>query len=71
MSGQYLRLSLVLASGLLSGCSLLHELQPHRLHKLNNFPAPSLDPEFSAQEPSTETQVAEQTETRVVIRAQR
>jgi hypothetical protein len=31
-----------------SGCaSFWHELQPHRLHRINRGPAPSLDPEFS------------------------
>jgi len=30
-----------------SGCALWHELQPHRLHRLNRVPAPHLDPEFS------------------------
>jgi hypothetical protein len=30
------------------GCaSFWHELKPHRLHKWNRGPAPSLDPEFS------------------------
>ena len=39
----------------LAGCALLHELQPHRLHRWNRGPAPSLDPEFTtmkADEPS-------------------
>jgi len=32
-----------------SGCaSIWHDLQPHRLRRLNRGPAPSLDPEFSA-----------------------
>ncbi|MFO0917963.1 MAG: hypothetical protein U0872_06560 [Planctomycetaceae bacterium] len=35
----------------LTGCSLWHNLQPHRLHRLNQGPAPSLDPEFSRIEP--------------------
>jgi hypothetical protein len=34
---------------LVSGCaSLMHDLKPHRLRRLNRGPAPSLDPEFSA-----------------------
>uniref|UniRef100_A0A7C4LLB2 Uncharacterized protein n=1 Tax=Schlesneria paludicola TaxID=360056 RepID=A0A7C4LLB2_9PLAN len=33
----------------LAGCTLLHELQPHRLRRLNRGPAPSLDPEFTTQ----------------------
>lgn len=40
---------LIIGALLTSGCaSLLYELQPHRLRKLNRGPAPSLDPEFSA-----------------------
>ncbi len=36
-----------------SGCaSFWHELQPHRLRRLNSGPAPSLDPEFSALSPN-------------------
>ena len=31
----------------LSGCTLWHNLQPHRLHRLNQGPPPTLDPEFS------------------------
>lgn len=30
----------------LAGCTLLHDLQPHRLRRLNRVPPPSLDPEF-------------------------
>jgi hypothetical protein len=30
-----------------SGCALLHELQPHRLRRLNRVPPPHLDPEFT------------------------
>jgi hypothetical protein len=30
----------------LSGCALFHELQPHRLRRLNRGHPPSLDPEF-------------------------
>jgi hypothetical protein len=35
----------------ISGCALWHELQPHRLHRLNRGPAPALDPEFSQADP--------------------
>lgn len=31
----------------LSGCALWHNLQPHRLHRLNRVPPPHLDPEFT------------------------
>lgn len=32
-----------------SGCSsMMHELQPHRLQRLNRGPAPSWDPEFNS-----------------------
>lgn len=32
-----------------AGCaSFWHDLQPHRLRRLNRVPAPSMDPEFSA-----------------------
>lgn len=30
----------------LAGCTLLHDLQPHRLRRLNRVPPPSIDPEF-------------------------
>ena len=34
---------------LLTGCAKLrHELQPHRLRKINSGPPPSWDPEFSS-----------------------
>lgn len=36
-----------------SGCSLLYELQPHRLQRMNRGPAPSLDPEFTQWKPPT------------------
>ncbi len=37
---------------LASGCaSMMHDLQPHRLRRLNRHAAPSMDPEFSAIEP--------------------
>lgn len=34
-----------------SGCSLLHDLQPHRLRRLNRVPPPHLDPEFTQRRP--------------------
>lgn len=41
-----------------TGCSLLHELQPHRLRKLNSGPAPSFDPEFGSLNSSTAVDIA-------------
>ena len=39
----------LLITELLGGCaSVFHDLQPHRLRRLNRGPAPTLDPEFSA-----------------------
>jgi hypothetical protein len=41
------------------GCSrMLHELQPHRLNRLNRGPAPSLDPEFTSKSPRQLPQLA-------------
>ena len=41
-------LLLSLLSITLCGCSdLWHNLQPHRLHRINQGPPPSWDPEFS------------------------
>jgi len=31
------------------GCALFHELQPHRIRRLNRTPAPVVDPEFNSQ----------------------
>jgi hypothetical protein len=31
----------------LAGCTLLHELQPHRLRQWNRGPAPSMDADFT------------------------
>ncbi len=46
-------LVMILAASNLIGCaSLLHELKPHRLHRLNRHPAPSQDPEFTSLSPS-------------------
>lgn len=41
-----------------AGCSLLHELQPHRLRKLNSGPPPSFDPEFSLRDSSAAARLA-------------
>jgi hypothetical protein len=44
----------VLASGLwltTSGCSLMHNLQPHRMWRWNRGPAPSTNPFFSISDP--------------------
>jgi hypothetical protein len=41
-----------------TGCSLLYELQPHRLRKLNSGPAPSFDPEFSRLNSPTAVEIA-------------
>ncbi|HET6423996.1 MAG TPA: hypothetical protein VFG20_09955 [Planctomycetaceae bacterium] len=33
----------------MAGCaSMMHELQPHRLNRLNRNPPPSMDPEFTS-----------------------
>lgn len=33
----------------MAGCaSLMHELQPHRMNRLNRNPPPSVDPEFTS-----------------------
>lgn len=43
---------MLLTATSLTGCaSFWHELQPHRLHRLNRHPAPSLDPEFTSVTP--------------------
>ncbi len=45
-------LVMMLTAAHLVGCaSMLHELKPHRLHRLNRHPAPSLDPEFTSVTP--------------------
>lgn len=42
---------------LMCGCSSLwHELQPHRMRRINSGPAPSWDPEFSRIAPPVDTQ---------------
>lgn len=46
-------LVMILTTSHLMGCaSVLHELKPHRLHRLNRHPAPSQDPEFTSRTPS-------------------
>ena len=40
-----------------SGCTLWHELQPHRLHRLNRVSPPHLDPEFTLRESLTDEPV--------------
>lgn len=40
-----------------NGCALWHEMQPHRLHRLNRVPAPHLDPEFSQADKKAETRL--------------
>lgn len=42
-----------------SGCAAIwHELQPHRMNRLNRGPAPSLDPEFSQTTPDKQSRLA-------------
>ena len=44
----------VLAAGLWltsSGCSLMHNMQPHRMWRWNRGPAPSTNPFFSVSDP--------------------
>lgn len=53
---RYWKLICVLALGSLGCQSLLYDLQPHRLRRLNRHPPPSMDPEFSATDrPTNET----------------
>ncbi len=48
-------LCLSLLTVMLSGCAgIWHELQPHRMRRINRVPAPSWDPEFSQTSTSTE-----------------
>ncbi len=51
MSRTCLLVMLLTASSLMGCASILHELKPHRLHKLNRHPAPSMDPEFTSLSP--------------------
>ncbi len=43
-------LLLCVAPVALSGCTLWHNLQPHRLRRLNRVSPPHLDPEFTQRE---------------------
>uniref|UniRef100_A0A7C2K0J8 Uncharacterized protein n=1 Tax=Schlesneria paludicola TaxID=360056 RepID=A0A7C2K0J8_9PLAN len=55
----------------LSGCSsLFHNLQPHRLRRLNRGPAPALDPEFTAVEAQRPQTVVANSGQAVTVRAQ-
>lgn len=56
-----LALALCVCPLAVSGCSLLHDLQPHRLRRLNRVSPPHLDPEFTLRDELTEP---------VVVRAQ-
>lgn len=47
---KWFALAICLWSSGLSGCSLLHELQPHRLRRWNRVPPPHQDPEFTSRE---------------------
>ena len=41
------------------GCgNMLHNLQPHRIQRLNRGPAPSIDPEFSEWKPKRQIRMA-------------
>jgi hypothetical protein len=63
-----LLLSILLVSQL-AGCTLLHELQGHRLRRWNRGPAPSLDPEFTTMKSAPTP--ASGLNPRVLVRAQR
>jgi hypothetical protein len=61
----------VLAVDLIGGCStLLYDLQPHRLRRLNRGPAPSLDPVFSAVSRPVDPLVVANSGQPVTVRAQ-
>ncbi len=45
-------IAVCLVTAPLSGCALWHELQPHRLHRMNRGEPPHLDPEFTRAEPA-------------------
>ena len=51
----------MLAGGLIAvtstGCTLMHEVQPHRLWRYNRGPAPSSNPYFSVSDPIPQTAV--------------
>lgn len=71
---RYWKLICVLALGSLGCQSLLYDLQPHRLRRLNRHPAPSMDPEFSAIDrspgESTGLALSDRSEHAAVVRAQ-
>ncbi len=57
MRTQRIQLAIITLAVMCAGCqSLLYELQPHRLRRLNRHPAPSMDPEFSANVPDIQVQ---------------
>lgn len=61
MSSSRTALSCLLVGMVLSGsgcATMWHEMQPHRLMKWNNGPAPSLDPEFSLNDRHDQSTVA-------------
>lgn len=60
MSSRKILTGMVLLMSFLSlGCSSIwHNLQPHRIQRLNRGPAPSMDPEFSRKSPKTKNQLA-------------
>lgn len=53
-------LAIVICLGpiVVSGCSMLHDLQPHRLRRMNRGSPPHLDPEFTQRDRSSEVLVA-------------
>ncbi len=55
MSRFWLLLIIVTLTSLPGCASLLHELQPHRMHRINRNPPPSTDPEFTSLPPSVTT----------------
>ncbi len=55
-----------------SGCaSFWHDMQPHRLRRLNRHPAPSMDPEFSGVQQVRPLSETWETPSDMVVRAQR
>lgn len=48
-----------------TGCALFHELQPHRLRRLNATPSPMRDAMFSVSDPVDNGEAFEQTESPV------
>ncbi|MDZ4687882.1 MAG: hypothetical protein SH850_22645 [Planctomycetaceae bacterium] len=61
----------VLLVASVSGCaSFWHDLQPHRLRRLNRGPAPSLDPEFSSVSQPLGPAIVANSDQNVTVRAQ-